>query len=676
MRLAFIDDDGNIVELHEATRRDAYLVRGLLFDAIFTSPLEDSMDCFMIERDLREAMIKFDKPQEFRVRNFLVSRNIDQYSKQTTRGQLVSLAFEHGGPLAALALFYATFDLSRNERANITLTGLSDRLRDLSKAELLKRSATFECSEHVDAWLSHIFSRFEIDTRELASILWCLGKINIPNEVFSRARLPSKSWGTEGELVESLPDLPRVITDESLCTRALDQLQRFGFAIVTESSVSLEPQIAEKLRKTLETTEWKFVAVKLLSHVYPKHSETDPISYRPLCELFLPQVRLVCPYFNDSSIAPCFEQAPCLLLQFVEALLSSSAIQGEYWNNLILILASNLLSVLGTLSNEGIVPALQARAQALQARVRIRQAWVSYTYTGKEPHIDISLPFNNWTNAFYAQLHLLKARISIKYNLILSARTALEAFNPCLYGSPSTLERIQHDWLDLYSARISMLEGRFQVAFDRLSSITAHRSVQVIVRLTECLCELGRGGEADSLLQSRLATLAEKNSHTYHRLRLALAHTRLFPYIKATTLRERNALSSQHPRLIFQQLDHVTQPPTIYGKLRKLSILGGLAITTHLDGEVDRAIGHWRTYLEYSKKFLAPGFTDMIAFYSMAELELRLGNVIEGQFLRMKAETLLRSTGRQYHFPTLGTIWLDRLGRWHHEHSQRGTNIE
>ncbi|KAI1488872.1 hypothetical protein F5X96DRAFT_671218 [Biscogniauxia mediterranea] len=43
MRLAFIDDDGNITELHEATRRDAYLVRGLLFDAIFTSPLEDSI---------------------------------------------------------------------------------------------------------------------------------------------------------------------------------------------------------------------------------------------------------------------------------------------------------------------------------------------------------------------------------------------------------------------------------------------------------------------------------------------------------------------------------------------------------------------------------------------------------------------------------------------------------
>ncbi|RYP11808.1 hypothetical protein DL765_007588 [Monosporascus sp. GIB2] len=122
-------------------------------------------------------------------------------------------------------------------------------------------------------------------------------------------------------------------------------------------------------------------------------------------------------------------------------------------------------------------------------------------------------------------------------------------------------------------------------------------------------------------------------------------------------------------RQIFQALAPSPQPEMLFDKIDRLSILLGLAVGYHPDGQVDAAFDAWNKALSMSQSFLTPGYTDLIISYSVGELELRRGAVAQADASGAYARSLFARTGLQHHFIGLGSLWPDLLGYWY---KQRG----
>ncbi|KAI1086043.1 hypothetical protein F5B19DRAFT_480643 [Rostrohypoxylon terebratum] len=664
MRLAFIDDNGDTVELETAIRRQPYAVRGLLTDAIFfcqREVLSDSLDFFKAEHAIRDALENFNGDQEKFVRGYVLSRILDERVKETPRAYLISSAFKYGGPLAVIGVFYATLNVKRTQRSRETLEYLVHESSIESKIELLKRAKTFPCNPSIAPWLSRILDNLDINTQALACLLRCLGTHNIPRSIFDLSQQSSKTWNADGEVVELPPRLASVVTDTSLCMIALSELELVGLITTTPESISLETRVSELLCDRLESQLRRAEAVNIISHVFPKHSGIDAERYLPQCELFLPQLRWVCSCFDDASMISLCAQAP-YRFQLVEALLSSSELGGYRWKIKSLSLAENLLLAVETRDT--------LTVETLRARVKVRQASISHAYSDGCSTAQIACPlFDHRSNAFSADLALLRAKSHINYNVLQSAIETLRSFNPGLHGKVSTLERLQQNRIDTCRARIYLLEGQFHMAHDILLASRNRGGVRVAICLAEALCELGRCSEAEAVLESQLPILKE-DSRQSRRVRLALTNVQLFQCMKQIKQSRNDWRSLHNIQLSFEKLQDKTRPLTLSGKLNKLSILAGLAVVAHLHKEIELAMKCWRAFLAYSNEFLPLGFTDMIASYSMGELELRLGHVLDSQILRTKAESIFKRTGRQYHFLGLGSIWFDIVGSLYETHNQ------
>ena len=118
MRLLCINDDGEKVDVSEAIRRDPFAVRGALADAFFQcqEKLPDTFDYLHTEQTIRDALRDFEAEQERYVKSYVLSRTLSQRFQKTPRADVIYKAFQYGGPLTTLGIFYATLDANRNLR--------------------------------------------------------------------------------------------------------------------------------------------------------------------------------------------------------------------------------------------------------------------------------------------------------------------------------------------------------------------------------------------------------------------------------------------------------------------------------------------------------------------------------------------------------------------------------
>ncbi|RYP31953.1 hypothetical protein DL767_005494 [Monosporascus sp. MG133] len=123
--------------------------------------------------------------------------------------------------------------------------------------------------------------------------------------------------------------------------------------------------------------------------------------------------------------------------------------------------------------------------------------------------------------------------------------------------------------------------------------------------------------------------------------------------------------SLQASRDIYQDLRAHPFPATYFGKIDHLSVLMGLAIADHLNGQVDNALRAWQAALAASQALLLTGYTDMIQAYSTSELQIRRGAGTQADVLGNYAKALFARTGRQYHFTGIGSFWPDILNIWY-----------
>ncbi|RYP58992.1 hypothetical protein DL770_010306 [Monosporascus sp. CRB-9-2] len=218
-------------------------------------------------------------------------------------------------------------------------------------------------------------------------------------------------------------------------------------------------------------------------------------------------------------------------------------------------------------------------------------------------------------------------------------------------------------------ARILRFEGRFKEAFEALYYLSLQK-IRVFSLLGAVLCELGRYDEAIERLQSDQAR--ETSPRAVYRLQLASASAYIFRCMHIfMETRQIEWQSLRTSRQIFQALDSSSpHPEMLFDKIDRLSILLGLAVGYHLNGEVDAALDAWAKALSMSKSFLTTGYTDMIISYSVSELELRRGAIAQADTSGNYARSLFGQAGRQHHFIGLGSLWPDLLGHWYQQHGR------
>lgn len=203
-------------------------------------------------------------------------------------------------------------------------------------------------------------------------------------------------------------------------------------------------------------------------------------------------------------------------------------------------------------------------------------------------------------------------------------------------------------------------QGRFQEAYEILGNFMP-RDSRMESQFGRVLCELGRCDEAIQELSTILARSWSPNI----RIKLALANAYLVKCMQASLKGQRDWRTLQKSREAYKDLRTYTFPVTYFGKVDRLSVLIGLAIIEHLDGNVDSALRAWQVVSAASQDFLLTGYTDIIFAYSTGELQMRRGDTAQSDLLQNYARTLFSRTGRQHHFVGLGSYWPDILDSWY-----------
>ena len=377
-------------------------------------------------------------------------------------------------------------------------------------------------------------------------------------------------------------------------------------------------------------------------------------SYAELCELFRPQLENVFLYLAglDSEIATPIGQVG--LTQLVETCLSASYFSDRSWKyQAILVATQAAQKLLGALDRQRLLAMITMRRMALAHL---------FQESGQEQMPDTFPVVDDRSHAFTADLAIVRAAECVKLNALASASKHLADFVPEWNDRVSSLGVIKKEQIAFAQAGVLRCEGRFHEAYDILCHLSRdHR--KTVALLGRVLCELGQYDEALRQLHLHLSTKA--SSRGVVSVELALAYAYVFRCMQGMIERnflDRHAL--QASRETFQKLSSMPFRDTYYGKMNRLSVLFGLAMVDHLDSRVESALDAWRAALVASRESLPTGYTDMIISYSTGELEARRGGAAQSDVLVNYARTLFSRTGRQHHFVSLGSLWLDLLGKW------------
>ena len=366
--------------------------------------------------------------------------------------------------------------------------------------------------------------------------------------------------------------------------------------------------------------------------------------------MLLPQLAHVYSHLDEPYVLSfCSQESQ--VLPVIEVCLSASHFGGPAWKNKCIFRASQVLLHSDLCHSQ--------LALMLGARIRTRQAAIFYLYKDG-PYQDVDWPrLDHRSNAFSADAVLLKAESCMRLNALLSASEALSSFNPAVHGNVSTLEKLQLEQIILGRASVAMLEGNFSSAYSILSQLP-HTEERVALRLARVLCELGQSTEAEDVLR-----LSRPLEHQSMPLETTVANVRLYHCMDALRRSVYDRHLGQATRDMYQDLLKRPDLVTIPGQYDYFTILFGLAILDRLDGRLDSARERWDETLVVCKSYPIGGYADMIVVYSIAELEMKRGNMLDSEYFTAKAKALFTSTGRQHHFLGLGSIWPDILGQWY-----------
>ncbi|KAF2963302.1 hypothetical protein GQX73_g10268 [Xylaria multiplex] len=584
MRLACVSSGEQIIELETAIENDGPLVQGLVSGAVFDhveAEFPDAIDHLLAERSIRDALNLFPGEDERRVSTYILTRALDAHVN-TPREQIIHQSFEVGGPIALAGVFYATIDSHRNVQNREALDYLVN-LDEPARISLFRRAGSFQTPPSMGPWLLRLLDRLDFNTKDLASLLLCLRTSIVPLVLFDRARSPSRTWGEDGELVNTPSNVLLLIQNEQRFSKALQELVGIGFASVKGRDIHVHDSFLRLPGAWGQSVQWKEEVVRLVSHSFPKHKVHHGREYIDLCLKLLPVLRHVVTYLEELSLP----QAG--MYQVAEACLSASCFfEGDKSQRQHIIHAAQYA-------------ADRSNLRILAARVALRKLAVERMY-GSCKELPPLVPFpqeDRRSCAFSAEAACFQAQQYMDLGLLASAHDELSRCSATLSNSP--FEQVQQQEVTYMRAKVYRFEGQFLTARPLLADLVNHNThlaEEAIIHLSAVDCELGHVEQAIATLE---AQLQHKDNHitTSSSLELALAHAQLMKVL--VQVRDQRLPQFSHPSLCETYREclaslsaHAIGAPLVFGQI---GIASGTAMLAHLRGDIDTALAEWNRTL-------------------------------------------------------------------------------
>ncbi|KAJ2971361.1 hypothetical protein NUW58_g9439 [Xylaria curta] len=504
-------------------------------------------------------------------------------------------------------------------------------------------------------WLARLLERLDLDSRDLAGLLLCLGQCTIPAALFELARLPSRTWGSDGELEDTPSSVALLIRNKERFSKALTDLIEVGFVTVTHEAITVRSPLRALLGTWGQSLPWKEEAVRLVSHSFPKHKIHNVRGYHSLCNKLLPIFRHAIMYLPEVIVSQ------SSAFQITEACLSASRFYDEAWKRDAIQIAQHA--------------AQRSDSQILHARVALRQLVVERIYGScKESPSHLPSPQGDRrSQAFFLEAACFRAQQYIDLGLLASAHDELSRCNAAVADPLSSFERQHQQEIMYMRAKVYRFEGQFTAARALLNDLIAcgsHLVEKATIHLCAVECELGHVEPARTTLETSLqqAHLQGTNCQamTRSRLELALANVQLMQILRE--VRDQRLYWTSHPSLRDTYLrclaDLPARSPGISTVLAHISIAAALAILAHLRGDFDTALAEWNHTLDLARgRGLLGSYIKRLVAYSTNDLLLRRGSAGMAD-PEDNIQTLSARIGRQYHFLGLGTTWPDILSGW------------
>ncbi|KAI0550169.1 hypothetical protein F4679DRAFT_544205 [Xylaria curta] len=665
MHLFCTAENGETLGIQAAIRRHPYETRGLLIDALLSycqeDILSDTLDAFHVEQSLRQALIQFSGDQDKHVKSYMLSRRLDHRMQTLPRAGLLASAVQIGGPLALIAVFYATHDAHRNIANRRTLELLLDNVQEDSRRDLFRRAGQFAVHPSFHSWFNKLLDK-DLDALGVACLLHCLGAECIPRIIFSRCGTGSmrKAWGLDGQVQHHPPNITPVIESDQVLRDALQKLETLGFVRVTFDTIRIDKRLASLLDHRPEVLAWKARATQLLVHVLPTHPALEPQDYVALHEMMLPLLACVLSYLQEPQVRSVLGQgAGPGLHEAAELCIATSYFSHLDWRKRALTTAGLVIQ-----AHDQAHPHSQTNA-VFRARLAIREECCLLSQDAALPArpghspIPTFLRDSPWANAFMADIALLRARQCIQRGDPASALHELASFAPSF---DSEFEKVQQRKVDAMRGSVYRFQGRFLEAYEILDAIydPVQYSSGVLAHLTAVMCELGQHDAAIAKVSGWLQLCTSPQSRAAVRARLAEADAHLISGLRKMAARQ------QWPSLSCQKVQAMYQDLCASDQLRwfeRVAILIGIAITNHVAGEPDDAARAWEAVLSLCGEVrLDRGHIQIMVDLALIELQLRRGGEATEALSHARRE--LSRVDRQHYFTGLGTAWSDVLSGW------------
>ncbi|KAK8035692.1 hypothetical protein PG991_001765 [Apiospora marii] len=227
------------------------------------------MDYVRAEQAIRTALSDFRADQDRWVKTYILTRVLESRVQKSSRADLVHLAFHLGGPIVLAGIYHATNDSHRNVRNRETLEFLLQAPQGTLQ-ELFGRANRFPCNTSMGGWLRRIMAKLPLDAKDLACLIVALGVADIPQCLFTRAREPTSTWGSNGEVSPVATSVTLMVRNEERFGEALRALESVRLITVTDQSIEVNSRFKELLGDWGQDAKWKSEAVRLVCHAFPK----------------------------------------------------------------------------------------------------------------------------------------------------------------------------------------------------------------------------------------------------------------------------------------------------------------------------------------------------------------------------------------------------------------------
>lgn len=487
------------------------------------------------------------------------------------------------------------------------------------------------------------------DTKNLLHIIQAAGG-RIPRVLGEGATM----WGEDGVAVPVDTPVPDVLGISDRYNTAIDTLLKQGDILTYDntSMLAISPRTKPYNSKG-ENQLWKTAALAGICRAFPRWPNPGPTSAER-CKSLLPLLPLALSYFPN----------PQLLSNVIRESVAEVCISASYFG---------LLSWKKLMLDTAV--ACNSADLILQYHLSLRKKMLNRLQ--RQPHparIDfVQSRASPRSNGFFGRGVLLEAKQLLDRDApIDEIRTVLNRFQP---GTTPFEKHVDLEGKAIL-ARAHKNQGLFEEActlYEKLISISteanANLSNDIVASYIEVLCELGKPDEANNFLRSEWRFNEPTRGS---RLQLVTSYTDLVQCL----LKYPQTIDHFHLNDVYFKLQtyqknmtrHLTSDLTIIMKSNIYTAFAGQAMVRHLqsfdtagnEGErcEDAKLAWQQTQNSAFDCWPQPGFAEMVALFSLSDLECRLGKAEEASKLRDKATHLYREVGRRYHFLAQGTIWL------------------